>query len=149
MNFPKMETFKFYTLGCKVNQYETQLMREQLLRAGLKETNFNTPADLYIVNTCTVTTNADRESRRFIRHSIKENPKATIVAAGCYVEKDADIIKAIDKNIIILRNKDKNNIAEFIPELSTNYELRTTNYISYFYGHTKSFVKIQDGCDKF
>ncbi|UCH12641.1 MAG: tRNA (N(6)-L-threonylcarbamoyladenosine(37)-C(2))-methylthiotransferase MtaB [Candidatus Omnitrophota bacterium] len=147
-----MKTFKFYTLGCKVNQYETQLILEELLRAGLKEANSNTPADLYIVNTCTVTASADRESRRFIRHSIKENPKATIVAAGCYVEKDADIIKEIDDKIIILPNKDKGKIgtvpvfADIVTKAKTG---QSPFFITHFYGHTKAFIKIQDGCDNF
>ncbi len=131
-------------------------MREQLLRAGLKETNSNTPADLYIVNTCTVTANADRESRRFIRHSTKENPNAAVVAAGCYVEKDADVIKGIDKRIIILRNKDKGKIEKWClaPLSLTNSKVPGTIFqspffITHFKDHTKAFVKIQDGCDNF
>jgi len=151
-----METFKFYTLGCKVNQYETQLMREQLLNFGLKERNSNSPADLYIVNTCTVTADADRESRRFIRHSIKENPNAAVVAAGCYTEKDADVIKEIDKRIIILYNEDKKNIIEkigtvplFAGTAATAKRGQSPFFITHFHGRTKAFIKIQDGCNNF
>ena len=142
-----MKTFKFHTLGCKVNQYETQLMREQLLKYGLKEINPETPADLYIINTCTVTTDADRESRRLIRHSMKKNPDAAIIAAGCYVEKDADVIKAIDNRIILLTNKDKKEIIEkLVP--GTNFFMAPL-FITHFKDHTKAFIKIQDGCDNF
>ncbi|MFH0732253.1 MAG: tRNA (N(6)-L-threonylcarbamoyladenosine(37)-C(2))-methylthiotransferase MtaB [Candidatus Omnitrophota bacterium] len=160
-----IKTFKFHTLGCKVNQYETQLMREQLLKCGLQETcpvtntgskdiskicngeNSNTPVDLYIVNTCTVTSDADRESRRFIRHSIRENPNAVIIAAGCYIEKDAEVIRAIDEKIIILPNKEKGNIAKYINHSPINHS--PINRITHFKDHTKAFIKIQDGCDNF
>ncbi len=153
-----MKTFKFYTLGCKVNQYETQLMREQLLRVGLKEINSTNPADLYIINTCTVTARTDRESRRFIRHSIRENPNAVVVAAGCYVERDADVIKAIDEKIIILPNKDKKDILKkLVPGTIDGSNLQRCQapisqspfFITHFHGRTKAFIKIQGGCDNF
>lgn len=89
--FLKMKTFKIHTLGCKVNQYESQLMREELMRAGLFEVGKKCKADIYLVNTCTVTSRSDRESRRLIRYFLRENPDAKIVAAGCYTEKDANI----------------------------------------------------------
>lgn len=130
-------------------------MREQLLKFGLKEINSNTPADLYVINTCTVTSDADRESRRFIRNSIRENLTATIVAAGCYVEKDAEIIKAIDKNIVIIPNEDKKDIIKKIgtaPVLRWQTTERTGQppfSITHFKARTKAFIKIQDGCDNF
>src|SRR3989338_8625832 len=104
-----MMTFKLYELGCKVNQYEAQLMREQLLSAGLHEAN-GKPADIYVINTCTVTAAADSDSRKFIRHAMRNNPEARIIVTGCYAERDVDEIKKICEDVIILKNENKNNI---------------------------------------
>ena len=79
-----MKTVKFYTIGCKVNQYETQAIREQFMRAGFKELENAHPADIYIINTCTVTHKADRDSRYFIGLAHRQNPRAKIVVTGCY-----------------------------------------------------------------
>ena len=156
-----MKTFKIITLGCKVNQYETQAMREQLISAGLKEVNphtkyfgvgvnSHTPADLYIVNTCTVTQDTDRECRRFLRRCAKENPKASIVATGCYAENDAGVIKEINSNIIILK---KGTASDFLAGLKgvkpIEEKSEAVPIITYFEGRTKAFIKIQDGCDNF
>lgn len=147
MNFFMMKTFKIITLGCKVNQYETQAMREQLISAGLKEVNSHTPADLYIVNTCTVTQDTDRECRRFLRRCAKENPKASIVATGCYVENDAGVIKEINSNIIILKKKELG--ADLVLSQILHEKMVAVPIISRFEGRTKAFIKIQDGCDNF
>ncbi len=129
-----MKRFKIKTLGCKVNQYETQVIRERLILAGYKEAGGKEKADLCIVNTCTVTAKADKECREILRRFIRENPEAEIIAAGCYIEKDADTIGAIDSKIRVLNNSDK---------------LNDGKGISYFKGHAKAFVKIQDGCNNF
>ena len=149
-----MKTFKIITLGCKVNQYETQTMREQLISMGLKELNPHTPADLYIVNTCTVTQDTDRECRRFLRRCAKENPKASIVATGCYTEKDAGVIKEINSNIIILKKKGLSTdlgLSQILPEKMGGPACRQAGVpiITHFEGRTKAFIKIQDGCDNF
>lgn len=125
------KTIKFYTLGCKVNQYETQAMREQFMRVGYRELENKHPADAYLINTCTVTQRADSESLNYIRRAIRENPRAKIIVAGCLTESDAGKIKAISRKISIIKNKDKKG------------------GISYFQGHTRAFLKIQDGCDNF
>lgn len=144
---------KFYTLGCKVNQYETQGIREQLLNAGFRENNSET-SDIYIINTCTVTAQADRESRRLIRKALYSNPHAKIIATGCLVEKDAQQIRGISDKIHIVPNQQKHNIIGLLK--FSNDEPRTTNHetfiplrISRFYGHERAFVKIQDGCNNF
>ncbi|UCB57492.1 MAG: tRNA (N(6)-L-threonylcarbamoyladenosine(37)-C(2))-methylthiotransferase MtaB [Candidatus Omnitrophota bacterium] len=144
---------KFYTLGCKVNQYETQGLRELLLEAAFKEEK-GKKADIYIVNTCTVTDEADRDSRRLIRGAFRLNPESRIIVTGCYAnEVPLDILGMSDK-IHILPNQQKHRIIDFLS--STNYELRTTNNgkftplkISDFKGHERAFVKIQDGCSNF
>lgn len=145
----KMETFKISELGCKVNQYESQLMREQLQRAGFAEAN-GKPADIYVVNTCTVTASADSGSRNLIRRALRENPRAKIVAAGCYAEKDADEIIKICKDAIILKNKEKDNIVSFLHHTrlrpSSLVSRLSSHAISGFAGHNRAFVKIEDGC---
>ncbi len=111
-----MITFKIKTLGCKVNQYEAQIIRERLTFAGYKEAADSEKADLCIVNTCTVTAKADKGSREILRRFMKENPKAEIIAAGCYAEKDSDTIKAIDSRIRVLNNRDKQDVGEILKD---------------------------------
>jgi len=148
-----MGTIKFYTLGCKVNQYETQLIREQFIQAGFKELGDGQPADLYIINTCTVTHRADSASLNFIRRAKRENPKAKIIVTGCLAELDADKIKNACALSLIVKNKDKANICKDLSSFnSPTHEVtnsQTINGISYFKGRTRAFLKIQDGCDNF
>lgn len=125
-----MQTFKIYTLGCKVNQYESQGIRETLSKNNLVE-SINNKADVCVINTCTVTGEADKKSLYFIKRAFRENPKAKIIATGCLVENDKDKVLAINKNILIVKNKDK-NIG-----------------ISDFKGHDRAFLKIQDGCQNY
>jgi len=145
-----MKTVKFYTLGCKVNQYETQSIREQFIKAGFKELEDSQPADFYIINTCSVTLRADSESLSLIRRASRENPQAKIVVTGCLTEMDEDKskIEKAAKVDLVVKNKDKNRILEFLNEPNEQTSL-THNGISYFSGHTRAFLKIQDGCDNF
>src|SRR3989338_183695 len=109
-----MKTCAFYTLGCKVNQYETQAIREDFVRAGYKELDFNEPCDAYVINTCTVTEKTDKESRRLIRKAHRQNPGAKVVVTGCYAELDQDEISASPCAPLIVRNEDKDRIADII-----------------------------------
>lgn len=150
-----MKLFRIKTFGCKVNQYETQAIREALLSAGFQEAEDGQKADLGIVNTCTVTSKADKDSREALRRFIREDPDAEIIAAGCYVEADPEVITAIDKRIKVVGNKDKLGIAGIVrgrrpllrEDKQTTYDIRHT--ICEFKGHTKAFIKIQDGCNNF
>jgi len=126
-----MRKIKFYTLGCKVNQYDTQSIRERFLSRGFKEVPEKSKADFYLVNTCTVTGSADRKSRNIIRSCVNENPKAKVIVTGCLVSKDSGMLSAI-KGISFIISK------SFFPD-----------GISDFQGHTRAFLKIQDGCDNF
>jgi len=143
-----MKTFKIYTLGCKVNQYDSQVIREQLERAGLKEIRNGKKANYYIVNTCTVTNNADKQSRYLIRLSKRKNPLAKIVVIGCYAHSNAEDIRRIKDADLILDNDNKNRITEY---LFPNRKIDAPDYleINDFKGHTRAFVKIQDGCNNF
>ncbi len=140
-----MDTVKFYTLGCKVNQYETQAMREQFGQLGFKELINGRPADLYVINTCTVTHRADSESINLIRRARRENSRAKIIVAGCLTELDENKIKEADNKAIVVKNKDKERIASLLAGKLVN----GLAGISYFKGHARAFLKIQDGCNNF
>lgn len=145
-----MKRIKLFTLGCKVNQYETQAIREGFFKKGYKESD-NGKADIYIINTCTVTQTADRKSREYIYRSIRKNPKAKIVVTGCLVEKDKDKIENISGVDFIVPNVQKNRIAEIISDADDSFLSDNRRYddlcISDFAKHSKAFIKIQDGCD--
>lgn len=147
MNIPNNSAnkrFFIHTLGCKVNQYESQAIREILIGAGFKECLSKETADLYIVNTCTVTDKAEKESRHWIGTFHKTNPKAKIVVTGCSAEDETDILSFLPGVMHIIKNADKARIAEIIGgTLASNPKLAITD----FKGHTKAFVKIQDGCE--
>ena len=125
-----MKTVKFYTLGCKVNQYETQSIRERFFAKGFKEVAGRGPAAVCVINTCTVTALADRQSRYVIRRCRKENPRGRIIVTGCLVEKDAQLLSAI-KGVDLIVSKKFLGMA----------------LIRGFEGHTRAFLKIQDGCN--
>lgn len=135
MPFPgrEMKTIKFYTLGCKVNQYETQRMRESFLGQGLREINNGRKADIYLINTCTVTQRADSESLNFLRRAKRENPRAKIIVTGCLAKLDADKIRKVNRTCQIHTHRPVHP--------------QTSKGISYFKGHTRAFLKIEDGCD--
>lgn len=125
-----MRTFKIHTLGCKVNQYDSQAIRESFLKAGFKELRNGSPADIYIVNTCTVTHKADRDSLYYVKRSRRQNPKAKIIVTGCLTKLDANKIKNIDKRICLK-----------LPNF------KAPKLITYFEGRTRAFLKVQDGCN--
>ena len=122
-----MQTIKFFTLGCKVNQYDTQGIREYFLERGFKELKSGLPAQVYVINTCTVTHRADSDSLALIRRARRENPRAKIIVAGCLTKLDADRIKETEPKAEIMQKQ----------ELG----------VTYFEGHTRAFLKIQDGCN--
>jgi threonylcarbamoyladenosine tRNA methylthiotransferase MtaB len=129
---PKINpTIKFFTLGCKANQYDTQSIRERFLRKGFQEAGINRRPDYFLINTCTVTSGADQKSRNIIRRCIQATPQAQVIVTGCLVEKDWNQLKKI-KGISLIVKK------SFFPE-----------GISSFSQHTRSFLKIQDGCSNF
>lgn len=126
-----MKTVKFYTLGCKVNQYDTQSIREQFAKVGFKEILNNKSADTYLINTCTVTAAADSKSRAAIRRCIRQNPRAKVIVTGCLVQNDAQSLKSIGGiSLIISKSFFKEGISDFS-------------------GRTRAFLKIQDGCNNF
>ena len=158
-----MRKAALHNLGCKVNAYETEAMQELLEQAGYQIVPFEEQADVYIINTCTVTNVADRKSRQMIHRARKKNPGAVIVAAGCYVQtKDTAGLDA-DIDIVIGNNK-KKEIARVLEDYFRERDAgakkierldigHTSEYedltVSHTAGHTRVFLKVQDGCNQF
>ncbi len=152
-----MRTCAFYTLGCKVNQYETQSIRECFARAGYREREFNKPCNVYVINTCTVTLKADKESRRLIREVHRRSPRAKVIVTGCYVELNESELRDMSGNHIIVRQRDKGKIVDIIaskmvlPQFIQSIDNKEYPPfdISDFKNRTKAFLKVQDGCNNF
>ena len=153
-----MKKVGIYTLGCKVNTYESEYIINELKNASYEIGDFFDVCDVYIINTCTVTNNSDSKSRKMIRQAIRRNPDACVVAMGCFIAANQDI--SIDGLDIIIGNKDKANIVSLLDEYFSKREVIRKQYtsrlkdfedmyINNFPGRTRAFVKIQDGCDNF
>ena len=111
-----MRRVAFHTLGCKVNTYETEAMQEMMKAAGYTIVDFEDCADVYVINTCSVTNVADKKSRQMLHRAKKINPDAIVVAAGCYVQADAEKVKKDEKVDIIIGNNVKKDIVQIIDE---------------------------------
>lgn len=166
MTFDKLERFfmktvAFHTLGCKVNTYETEAMQQLMESAGYRCVEFGERADVYIINTCSVTNIADRKSRQMLHRARKMNEDAIVVAAGCYVESAKNKIDEDLSIDIIVGNNNKNDIVNIINEYlqdkiknkfiidinkETEYEEFNIRKIN---DHTRAFIKVQDGCNQF
>lgn len=166
MTFDKLERFfmktvAFHTLGCKVNTYETEAMQQLMESAGYRCVEFTKRADVYIINTCSVTNIADRKSRQMLHRARKMNEDAIVVAAGCYVESAKDKIDEDLSIDIIVGNNNKNDIVNIINEylqdkiknkfiIDINKETEYEEFnISKINDHTRAFIKVQDGCNQF
>lgn len=147
------------TLGCKVNAYESELISERFINAGHEITNDISLSDVTIINTCTVTNQADSKSRKMIRQARRENKNTIIVVCGCSAENHKDALMDLDIDILI-GNKDKSKIVNLVEDFKNSsekivkfYDLRNTTFedmeITNFAGKTRGFVKIQDGCNNF
>lgn len=144
------------SLGCKVNIYESEVVTDLLKKGGYEIVPFEDKADIYIINTCSVTNESDKKSRKMINRAKKNNSEAIIVVMGCYSQVSSDDIEAD----IILGNKDKSKIVEILNDFIRDreskkiiYDLSSVEFekmeISHFDNHTRAFVKIQDGCNAF
>ena len=149
--------FLIHTLGCKVNAYESEVIANELKKNGFELTNNQEDADIYIINTCTVTNNASNKSKKMINHYRRINPNAIVIAMGCFTQF---VNGDVDNADIIIGNKDKNKIVSLIDEYIKNhkriekiYDLNKEKfedmYLDNFESKTRAFVKIQDGCNNF
>ena len=149
------KTVAFYTLGCKVNQYETNAIAQKFIEKGYKKVEFDEPADIYIINTCTVTNMADKKSRQIIRQAKAHNKNAIVVATGCYAEVSRTDLEKIDELDLIVGNKDKSNIVEIVEKQSNqesdiNEEKEFQDFGTVTYTEkTRAVIKVQDGCNNF
>jgi threonylcarbamoyladenosine tRNA methylthiotransferase MtaB len=148
----------YHTLGCKVNQYETEKIREALEGAGFETVPFSSAADAYVVNTCSVTSAADGKSRAAVRRALRSNPEAFVVVAGCYAELEPDAIRAIEGVDLVVPNAEKDAIAErIVARFANGLQVRGTASGTTCPGRstiaprtrTRAVVKVQDGCDQF
>ena len=149
-------TFAIHTFGCKVNIYESEYVTNLLQTSGYEMVDFSKEADIYIINTCSVTNEADKKDRKLIHTTRKNHPDKILIVMGCYSQLNKDLIDAD----IVLGNKYKSAIISLIKEYietktkivkvedisKTNFE---DMYINRFMAHTRAFVKIQDGCNAF
>lgn len=143
-------TVAYHTLGCKVNQYETEKTRESLENAGFATVPFSAVADAYIINTCSVTAVADGKSRASVRRALRLNPQAFVIVAGCYAELDPQAIRAIEGVDLVVPNADKDTIAERIIARFPNSALPgRQSAIASPRLRTRAVIKVQDGCDQF
>ena len=156
-----MKKVAFYTLGCKVNQYETEAMEEMFRKRGYEVVDFEERADIYIINTCTVTNLGDRKSRQFIRRAKKLNENSIVAAVGCYSQIAPDEVESIDGVDIVIGTTDKEKIVDLCEE--AKLKKRKINVVKNIKHHrqfdnltidnvksrTRAYMKIQDGCNQY
>jgi threonylcarbamoyladenosine tRNA methylthiotransferase MtaB len=155
------KTAAFLSLGCKVNSYETEAMRGMFEQAGYTTVDFKDRADVYVVNTCTVTNIADRKSRQMLHQAKKRNPEAVIAAVGCYVQaSEEELIKDTAVDLVVGNNKKSDIVAmveryfessrkeELVTEIDEQHEYEEFK-VSSTLEKTRAFIKIQDGCNRF
>lgn len=153
------KTVAFYTLGCKVNQYETNAMKQKFIEKDYAIVDFEEKADVYVVNTCTVTNMSDRKSRQMIRRAKEQNKNSILVVTGCYAQVAKEELETIEDIDIVLGNQEKKDIVKYVEEkqkekieeisnilYERNFaEFGTTTYTD----KTRAVIKIQDGCNRF
>ena len=152
-----MKKVAFYTLGCKLNFSETSTIARSFEEEGYQRVDFDEPADIYVINTCSVTENADKQFKQIVRKALKTNPKAFLAAVGCYAQLKPEELASVDGVDLVLGAKEKFNITQYIDDLTKNNEgvvhsceiSETDFYVgSYSIGdRTRAFLKVQDGCD--
>ena len=156
-----MKKVAFITLGCKVNQYETNAMTQKFIESGYEVVEHNEKADVYIVNTCTVTNMSDRKSRQMLRRVKELNEKSIVVACGCYAQVAKNELEKIEEIDLILGNNEKNNIVKYLEEFIENQQkqievedvMQKREFADFgnvtYTEKTRAVIKVQDGCDRF
>ncbi|HEC83456.1 MAG TPA: tRNA (N(6)-L-threonylcarbamoyladenosine(37)-C(2))-methylthiotransferase MtaB [Firmicutes bacterium] len=154
-----MKSVGFITIGCKLNQFETEQMREAIEAEGFRSSDARGRADVYVINTCTVTSKSDYRSRQAIRRAIRLNPEATIIVTGCYAQLAPEEVARIQGVDAIVGNSNKDRIVTYVAlgkqarpiidveEPGRQTRLSSSRQIVGFGSYTRAFVKIQDGCD--
>jgi threonylcarbamoyladenosine tRNA methylthiotransferase MtaB len=156
-----MPQVAFHTLGCKVNHYETEAIWQLFKQAGYERTEFERRADVYVINTCTVTNTGDKKSRQIIRRAVRQNPDAVICVTGCYAQTSPAEIMAIPGVDIVVGTQDRAKMLEYIEQYKAERQpingvrniMKTRVYeeldVPYFTDRTRASLKIQEGCNNF
>lgn len=155
-----MKTVAYHNLGCKVNAYEMDAMLQSLRQRGYQIVPFEDKADIYIVNTCTVTNIADRKSRQMLHKAKKTNPEGIVVAVGCYVQSDTQAVEADHAVDLLIGNNKKKELVQILEDYMNGVKQEsvidinhTSEYeemqITSTAEHTRAYIKIQDGCNQF
>ncbi|MGN0733140.1 MAG: tRNA (N(6)-L-threonylcarbamoyladenosine(37)-C(2))-methylthiotransferase MtaB [Emergencia sp.] len=152
----------FHTLGCKVNQYETEALKEQFKSAGYEIVSEDAFADVYVINTCTVTNMSDRKSRQYIRKMKRVNPSAVVAVTGCYAQVSPEEVAAMEDVDIVAGTNEKHRLLQYVEEFAAakkqQYHVKPyeelTEYISSgivtsMESRTRAYIKIQEGCNRF
>lgn len=155
--FSEQKTVAFHTLGCKLNFSETSTIARNLLDNGYQRVEFNQPSDVYVINTCSVTANADKECRTIVKNAMKANPNGFVVVVGCYAQLKPQEIAEMEGVDLVLGATEKFNIVEYLDDLNKqedtiihSCEIEDADFYvgSYSIGdRTRAFLKVQDGCD--
>lgn len=153
------KTVAIYTLGCKTNQYESNAIIQEFISNGYKTVDFEESADVYIVNTCTVTNMSDKKSRQILRRAKRNNKDSILVVTGCYAQVSEDLLDQIKDIDIVLGNNEKKNIVKYVEEFRNTKQEKISNlfkekeYLEFgaitYTEKTRAVIKIQDGCDNF
>lgn len=150
----------FYTLGCKVNQYESESLKNQLVKLGYEEEEFENKADIYIVNSCTVTSIADKKTRNVLRRAKKNSPDSLVIVTGCYAQTNSKELLEIEEIDFVVGNSNKSGLADFVQDIENKKSkvlseniFENKKYEEYEFATlremTRAYIKIQDGCNQF
>lgn len=157
-----MSTVAFYTVGCKVNFYDTEAIWQVFKEAGYEQVDFeSSSADVYLINTCTVTNTGDKKSRQIIRRAIRRNPDAIVAVTGCYAQTSPAEIMAIEGVDLVIGTQDRDKIMTYVKQIQDERQpvnavrniMKTRNFeelnVPNFTERTRAFLKIQEGCNNF
>ncbi|MDK7113734.1 tRNA (N(6)-L-threonylcarbamoyladenosine(37)-C(2))-methylthiotransferase MtaB [Staphylococcus pettenkoferi] len=156
-----MSTVAFHTLGCKVNHYETEAIWQLFKEADYDRVDFNTNADVFVINTCTVTNTGDKKSRQIIRRAIRQNPEAVVCVTGCYAQTSPAEIMDITGVDVVVGTQDRTKLLDYIEQYKKEREpingvgniMKNRTYeeleVPYFTDRTRASLKIQEGCNNF
>ncbi len=148
-----MKKIAVHTIGCRLNQYETEKIATALMPYGFERIQKNEKADLYVINTCTVTHRADSDARKWIRRAARQNPNGRIVVAGCYVDNDPELLSGMEGVDVIIHNSEKEDIVNILtsqlPDLfDREPDKGCSTDLSNFFEHNRAWIKISDGCNQ-
>jgi len=152
-----MKTVSFKTLGCRLNQYETDALVTRFHQAGYQVVDYSTPADVTVINTCTVTNQSDQKSRNTINYAARKNPEGLLIVTGCMANNHKEQLESNEKITYVVDNERKSHIVSLVDAHMKGEVVHPESYPGSVFGfeavdqslHTRTFIKIQDGCDNF